>query len=53
MAIPNPGDLEKKLCLICAPSLSKAFYEEHGLKITVLDIDERFKDLPGYKHFDL
>ena len=27
MAVDNPQDLEKKLCLICAPSLAKAFWE--------------------------
>ena len=53
MAVQNPEDLEKKLCLICAPSLAKAFYETHGLKITCCDIDERFKDLPGFHYFDL
>ncbi len=53
MAVSNPEELEQKLCLICAPTLAKAFYEMHGLKITILDIDERFKDLPGFKYFDL
>ena len=53
MAVPNPEDLEKKLCLVCAPTLAKAFYERLGLKITICDIDERFKDLPGFKYFDL
>ena len=53
MAEPNPEELEKKLCLICAPSLAKAFWEMHGLKITILDVDERFKDLPGFRYFDL
>ena len=53
MAVDNPKDLEKKLCLICAPSLAKAFWEMHGLKITILDIDDRFKDLPGFHFFDL
>ena len=53
MAVENPEDLEKKLCLVCAPSLAKAFWELHGLKITCCDIDERFKDLPGFHYFDL
>jgi hypothetical protein len=53
MTVDNPKDLEKKLCLICAPSLAKAFYETHGLKITICDIDERFKDLPGFHYYDL
>lgn len=53
MAVENPEDLEKKLCLICAPSLAKAFYDQLGLKITICDIDTRFKDLPGFHYFDL
>ena len=53
MTVENPKDLEQKLCLICAPSLAKAFWEMHGLKITILDIDERFKDLPSFHFFDL
>lgn len=53
MAVENPEELEKKLCLICAPSLAKAFYERLGLKITICDIDTRFKDLPGFHYFDL
>lgn len=31
MAEPNPEELQRKLCLICAPSLAKAFWETHGL----------------------
>ena len=53
MAEPNIEDLEKKLCLICAPSLAKSFKEDYDLNITVLDIDERFSNLPGFKYFDL
>lgn len=53
MAEPNPEELQRKLCLICAPSLAKAFWETHGLKITILDIDKRFEDLPGFRYFDL
>lgn len=53
MAVDQPEELEKKLCLICAPSLAKAFYDTHGLKITICDIDERFKDLPGFHYYDL
>ena len=53
MAVNTPEELEKKLCLICAPSLAKAFHEQHGLKITICDIDDRFKDLPGFHYFDL
>ena len=53
MSVDEPEDLEKKLCLVCAPTLAKAFYEQHGLKITVLDIDTRFDNLPGFRKWDL
>ena len=53
MAVSNPEELEKKLCLICAPTLAKAFHETYGITVTILDIDERFKDLPGFRYFDL
>ena len=42
MRYPDPEDLQKKLCLICCPSLAKAFYEQLGYTITCLDIDTRF-----------
>jgi len=48
-----PSDIEKKLCLICAPSLAKAFLDDYDVKVPILDIDDRFKDLPGYRHWDL
>ncbi len=48
MTYPNQEDLEKKVCLICAPTLAKVLYEEWDMKVTVLDIDDRFKDLPGF-----
>ena len=50
---PDQAELEKKVCLICCPSLSKAFYEELGYTVTVLDIDRRFETLPGFKYYDL
>jgi len=54
MTYPNNEDLEKKVCIICAPTLAKVLHEEWDLKVTILDIDDRFKDtLPGYKHWDL
>jgi hypothetical protein len=27
LAYPNDGEIEEKVCLICAPSLAKALYE--------------------------
>jgi len=40
------------ICVICAPMLGKAL-AERGAKVTILDIDERFADLPGFRHWDL
>lgn len=55
MAYPDKNDLEEKVCLICAPSLSKAIYEQEGITVRVLDIDERFKGeaVPGFTYFDI
>ena len=53
MRYPDKAELEKKLCLICCPSLAKAFYEQLGYVITCCDIDERFNQLPGFRFFDL
>ncbi len=53
MRYPDPEELKKKLCLICCPSLAKAFYEQLGYEIACLDIDRRFDQLPGFRYFDL
>ena len=53
MRYPDQEELEKKLCLICCPSLAKAFYEQLGYTITCLDIDKRFENLPGFKYWDI
>ena len=53
MRYATQEELEEKVCLICAPSLSKAFYDQLGYTVTVLDIDTRFNDLPGFVYFDL
>ena len=53
MRYTTQEELEEKVCLICAPSLSKAFYDQLGYTVTVLDIDTRFQDLPGFVYFDL
>lgn len=53
MRFQDKENIEKKLCLICAPSLATAFYERHDIHINCLDIDSRFKNLPKFMHFDL
>ncbi len=39
-------------CLICAPLLGRRVAES-GHPVRVLDIDERFSQVPGFRHFDL
>ena len=39
-------------CCICAPLLGRTA-AEHGIPVTVLDIDERFSDVAGFQRFDL
>lgn len=39
-------------CCICAPSVGRRLAEA-GVAVTVLDVDERFADVPGFRHFDL
>ena len=53
MRYADQEELEAKVCLVCAPSLSKAFLDQLGYNVVVCDIDTRFNDLPGYAHFDL
>ena len=53
MRFQDKETIEKKLCLICAPSLATAFYERHDIHVNCLDIDSRFKNLPKFMHFDL
>ena len=53
MRYSSQQELEEKVCLICAPSLSKAFYDQLGYTVTILDIDKRFEELPGFIYFDL
>jgi len=53
MRYPDQAELEAKVCLICCPSLCKAFHDELGYKVTCLDIDKRFENLPGFKYYDL
>lgn len=40
------------ICVICAPMLGKTL-AERGAKVTILDIDDRFAHLPGFRHYDL
>ncbi|CAI2380633.1 unnamed protein product [Moneuplotes crassus] len=53
MTYPEEGEIEEKVCLVCAPSLAKALYEDYDIKVTICDIDKRFEDLPGFTYFDL
>jgi len=53
MRYQDKENIEKKLCLICCPSLATAFYERHDIHVSCLDIDTRFQNLPGFKYFDL
>ncbi len=39
-------------CCICCPMLGKKL-GERSVDVTVLDIDERFSDLRGYRRYDL
>ncbi len=42
---PNP-------CCLCAPMVGREL-EKRGLETRVLDVDERFADLKGFRRFDL
>ena len=53
MKFQEKEEIEKKLCLLCAPSLATAFYERHGINVACLDIDKRFANLPGFRYFDI
>jgi hypothetical protein len=39
-------------CCICCPMLGKEL-ESRGVDVTILDIDERFSSLKGFKKYDL
>ena len=39
-------------CLLCAPMLGRHLHQQ-GVRAAVLDIDDRFADLPGYRRWDL
>ena len=41
-----------KICCICCPSIGNRL-EEMGTDVTILDIDERFSDLEGFKYWDI
>jgi 16S rRNA G966 N2-methylase RsmD len=42
----------KRVCCICCPSLGEKLIEL-GVDVTILDIDNRFSDLPGFKYWDI
>ena len=39
-------------CCLCAPLLGKRL-AERGVAVTILDVDERFRDVAGFRRFDL
>ena len=42
----------KRPVVLCAPMLGKHMVEM-GRSVTILDIDDRFADVPGFQHWDL
>lgn len=42
----------RRACCLCAPTVAQALYKR-GRVARVLDIDERFADLPGFRKWDL
>jgi hypothetical protein len=42
----------KDACCLCAPLLGQHL-ARRGVAITILDIDERFADTPGFRRFDI
>lgn len=41
----------EKCCVLCAPTLG-AELERRGADVTILDVDERFRHLKGFRHWD-
>ncbi len=39
-------------CLLCAPLLGKRLVESN-VEVSILDIDDRFASLPGFRRFDI
>lgn len=39
-------------CCLCVPLLGRKLIER-GVPVTILDVDERFSDLPGFRRYDL
>ena len=52
-AYPTEGEIEEKVCLVCAPTLAKELFEKHNVKVTLCDVDTRFDWLPGFKLWNL
>ena len=42
----------RSVCCLCAPTLGAALAEA-GRRARVLDVDDRFADVPGFRRFDL
>ena len=39
-------------CCLCAPLLGQRLVEL-GVDVAILDVDERFSDVPGFRRFDV
>lgn len=39
-------------CCLCCPTLGQALVQRQH-RVQILDIDERFADVPGFRHFDI
>lgn len=39
-------------CCLCAPLLGQRL-AERGVAVTILDVDSRFEDLPGFRSYDI
>ncbi|XP_024537165.1 uncharacterized protein LOC112348574 [Selaginella moellendorffii] len=47
------GIKEGEICCLTTPSLAHAFYFQHQRTELLLDVDTRFRYLPGFRYFDL
>ena len=45
--------VQEQFACLCAPSIAEILHHDHGLSVTLLDIDTRFAHLPGFHRFDL
>lgn len=45
--------MEKRLCLLCTPTLAYYFAKVHNIRPCLLDIDRRFETETNFKYFDI